>query len=232
MTIKAGYILKAIKKLGVVSGLKLSYAAFFNRRVHVSPYEGSGAILVRGDRSDAELFFNIFVAEEYECNGDYERILDLGANVGYAAVYFAHHYPNAEISSYEPDEENARIAGLNTAAYRNIKVINKGVWWRNACLRVVNPEAESWALEFDETEGNGTEAVSIDDLVKGQKSIMVKMDIEGAEKKIFTNESRFFEKVNCLQIEIHDCWSEFFIWASRQSHSRVSLSGENIVIYK
>lgn len=229
---KVAYTLKAIKKLGLIAGLKLGYAIAYDKTIHVALFGGKEKLLVRAGQSDAFLFFNIFVNEEYECKGQYELILDLGANVGYAAVYFAHHYPDAIIKSYEPDEENARIAKLNTVGYPNIEVINKGIWWRQANLRVVDAETASWALEFEEAQGGGVEAVSIDSLLDGQRSTMVKMDIEGAEREIFSNDSRFFDMAKCLQVEIHDCWTEFFVWASNQEFTKVSLSGENIVVYK
>jgi FkbM family methyltransferase len=44
---------------------------------------------------------------------DAGTILDLGANVGLAAVYFAALYPNARIVSYEPDPVVAARAMLN-----------------------------------------------------------------------------------------------------------------------
>ena len=43
-----------------------------------------------------------------------ETILDLGANVGLAAAYFGHRFPNAAVVALEPSVTNLQMAALNT----------------------------------------------------------------------------------------------------------------------
>jgi FkbM family methyltransferase len=55
-------------------------------------------------------------------------ILDIGANIGLASVYFALTYPEARIWAFEPLPENVALLERNTAAFRNrITVIPVGL---------------------------------------------------------------------------------------------------------
>ena len=52
----------------------------------------------------------------WRCLRSPARILDLGAYVGYAAVYLAHRFPEAEIVCVEPAAPNFKVLTLNTVA--------------------------------------------------------------------------------------------------------------------
>ena len=125
-------------------------------------------VLVRAGTTDSLVAFAIFVKREYwiPAGQEIDVILDLGANVGYSAVYFAHHFPNAKIVSLEPSEENFACLQANTEGYKNITTLKQGVWWREAQLELINPDAESWEFEFRETDGGGVPCVGIDTLAQ------------------------------------------------------------------
>ena len=84
--------------------------------------------------SDLSNFKQIFIQKEYGFPVPYQprRIMDLGAYVGYAAVYLATRFPDAYIISLEPARDNFRMLSLNVPAYNNIKILNAAVW---GCLR-------------------------------------------------------------------------------------------------
>jgi hypothetical protein len=64
------------------------------------------------------------------------RILDLGAYVGYAAVYLARRFPDAEVLCVEPSASSFRLLVLNTTPYRRISRVNAAVWHHAARLGV------------------------------------------------------------------------------------------------
>jgi FkbM family methyltransferase len=77
-------------------------------------------------------FAQIFLNREYGFPIPFKprRILDLGAYVGFAAIFLAQRFPDAEIVCVEPSAENFRLLMLNTSAYSNIRQINAAVWSR------------------------------------------------------------------------------------------------------
>jgi FkbM family methyltransferase len=54
-------------------------------------------------------------------------ILDLGANIGLATLYFAKNWPKAYIVAVEPDEENFRLMLANLDGLSNVKPVNAAV---------------------------------------------------------------------------------------------------------
>lgn len=69
------------------------------------------------DETDLGTFSEIFIFEEYKIpNLSYpiKRILDLGANSGYASIYFANLFGEAQIIAVEPDPRNVEKIKINT----------------------------------------------------------------------------------------------------------------------
>jgi len=201
--------------IGWLEGLKLAVALFCNAAVRIKPKDYAHSFLVRGGTSDPLIVLAVFSRKEYStpCPQEIDLILDLGANVGYSAIYFAHHYPHARILALEPEHRNFQLLCENVSKYQNIVPMNLGIWWRKAKIEIVNPEAESWAFQFKETEGEGVDCTTIEELIKeygGMKGVIVKMDIEGAEGEIFKNGARWLSLVDYVQIEIHGCWKAVF----------------------
>jgi FkbM family methyltransferase len=48
-------------------------------------------------------------------------ILDIGAHIGISSVFFANRFPQSEVYSFEPIDENFSLLMKNIAGYRNIK---------------------------------------------------------------------------------------------------------------
>jgi tRNA1(Val) A37 N6-methylase TrmN6 len=80
--------------------------------------EGIGhPIRIRPRTSDKYVFEQIFLEDDYdvEAVGQPHWIVDGGANVGYASVYFANRYPSASVLAIEPAEDNFRELQSNIA---------------------------------------------------------------------------------------------------------------------
>jgi hypothetical protein len=71
-------------------------------------------LYLRGMTSDVNNLRQIFENQEYELrtNAEPRRILDLGAYAGYAAVWFANRFPDAEIVCVEPSPANFRMLAV------------------------------------------------------------------------------------------------------------------------
>jgi FkbM family methyltransferase len=111
-------------------------------------------------------------------------IIDCGANIGLSGVWYARQFPEAKIIAVEPDQSNLEIASRNLAAYPNVTLVSGGVWDTPSHLSIVNPDAEPWAFRVEEGEGS-IPGFTIDQLSEGKPILVVKVDIEGAEKELF-----------------------------------------------
>jgi FkbM family methyltransferase len=111
-------------------------------------------------------------------------IIDCGANIGLSGVWYSRQFPEAKIIAVVPDQPNLEIASKNLAAYPNVTLVSGGVWDTRSLLSIVNPDAEPWAFQVKEG-GGSIPGFTIDQLSEGKPILVVKVDIEGAEKELF-----------------------------------------------
>jgi FkbM family methyltransferase len=91
----------------------------------------------------------VFMDRQYDIEiHEPRRILDLGAYVGYTAVYFANRFPGASIISVEPSGSNFDTLVANTAAYQNIRCLPAAVWHERAELALADYSYGDWGLSF------------------------------------------------------------------------------------
>jgi FkbM family methyltransferase len=165
--------------------------------------------LLSSDRHTVE---KVFLEREYEHElpEDPALIIDAGANIGTAAVFYAVRFPRAKIIAIEPDPENFAVLQRNCAPYPNIEAVAAGVWHRSAHLRIANPNEAFWARRLEETTAeSGIRAVSFSELRAGSghdKIDLLKIDIEGTEREIFADAScaQWLDCTEQIVLELHD----------------------------
>lgn len=64
-----------------------------------------------------DVFYEIFISEAYQITltGDRPYVIDCGANVGVASLYFKIHYPNCQLVAFEPNPSCAQMWQRNVA---------------------------------------------------------------------------------------------------------------------
>ena len=238
-----------MRNLGVTKGLNAYYQLSHTRNgvVRIAIPQSATKIAIRVNTSDIQVFKQLFFANDsnYDIPIDVKPkiIVDGGANAGYASVYFANQYPDAQIIAVEPEASNVEILKENTAPYQNISVFQAGIWNRRTFLKIRNREDEHWAFQVQEAESHegAIEAMTIEDIMKlsGTEFIdILKLDIEGAEKEVFSGRQDWLDKVGILIIELHDKFkpgcSDAFYSAVSQSKSNFKQfhKGENIILVK
>ncbi|MEC4816573.1 MAG: FkbM family methyltransferase, partial [Scytonema sp. PMC 1069.18] len=181
-------------------------------------------IYMRYGTSDAAIFHQIFIFQEYSCLDDLnepKNIIDAGANVGYSSIYFLNKYPEAHIIAIEPDQENFKICQKNLSGYKErVSVIQAGLWSHITALKVCNEESrEKCSIQVKECQEGETPdiyAIDIDSLLKKYNLTtidLLKIDIEGSEIVVFSkNHQNWLTKVKNIVIELHgkECEQEFF----------------------
>ena len=214
-------------------------------KFYIKSYSIKSPFIIRKNTTDLAIFKQIFINKEYEfpINIKPKLIIDGGANVGYASLFFANKFPNAEITAIEPEESNFGILQKNTAKYKNIKPIQAGLWHKNINLKITGTEWGKCGFMTEEAgpdDNSDIKAITIDEILKQSKHDeidILKLDIEGAEKEIFSgNCDSWLGKVNVLIIELHDrmkegC-SEAFYSAIKKYNFKETRSGENVVLFK
>lgn len=151
-------------------------------------------------------------------------VIDCGANVGYASLYFLTRHPNTRVIAIEPDPENAAMCRRNLAAYGNrATVLTSAVWSRPAdlvLLRGAYRDGGAWATQVREPhsaeEHTNLQAIDLPTLIElggGGPVDLLKVDIEQSELAVFRGESMaWLSKVRNIAIELHDqeCKAAFF----------------------
>lgn len=211
-----------------------------NKHINLNAQGFSHPILARYQSSDVDVFYQIFIEEEYSGlkNLDASKlIIDCGANVGYSSIYFLNKYPEAHVIAVEPDTENFKLCQKNLAPYgERVTLINSAIWSHKTGLVVYNyGEGNEWQTQVKECEAHETPdlfATDIQSLLErfnAQQSIdLLKIDIEGAESVIFAqNYQTWLNNVQNLVIELHsqECENIFFQAMSAYEYE-LSTSGE------
>lgn len=174
----------------------------------------SSTLWARSGTSDVATFEEVFVAREYDLPfRDFvpRDIVDLGANIGYASVYFSARWPGANVLSVEPDTQNAELLGQNTRFWPCITRLQGAVWSHPARVCVANPSDAANAFQMREaplsSEAEGVTGYTVSQLIDSlgcQQLDLLKMDVEGAEREILRSADEWLDRVKVLVIELHD----------------------------
>lgn len=203
-----------------------------------------GDILIRPNTSDFSTFRQVFMNDEYgfEFSEPPHTIVDAGANIGLASLYFAQRFPQAKIFSLEPDRSNFDMLTSNTRLHPQIVPLKYALWDKNMMLEIVDGGHDKWGLQVREAEDNPSrdvQGVNLEYLMTKHniKQIdLLKIDIEGAEWELFHgNFQQWLPRVKVLVIELHDhlrpgC-SAVFNNAIKTIRHRIAHKGENIIIH-
>jgi FkbM family methyltransferase len=134
-------------------------------------------------------------------------ILDCGANIGIASLFFASRYPNASVYSIEPSPENFELLMNNTKLIPNIVPIHGAIVGTARKSTRLTVGRAAWGNAITkQCEGVEVPAFTVDQICKDHQLSQVdllKMDVEGAEKEIFAN-GGFLRQVGFVIIELHD----------------------------
>jgi FkbM family methyltransferase len=175
--------------------------------------------------SDLDVFAQVFgdleyksVVDNFKANfktNQSLRIIDAGSNIGLTTLYFSRFFADAEFICIEPNVSNLDVLTFNLDAnsIANTHKIRAGVWSKNTNLNIISDFRGhyDWSYRVVEAENEtDLKAFSIPYLVEkfNWDSIdILKMDIEGSEKEVFTNPASdisFLAITKCIAIEIHD----------------------------
>ncbi|MFA6058891.1 MAG: FkbM family methyltransferase [Taibaiella sp.] len=204
---------------GPWEGIKLSLKFLFNRTGVVKIKDAKEKIYLRKNSSDIPTFHQVFASREYGLkmiNINPKTIIDGGSNIGLFSVFMKNKFPEAQIIAIEPDKENFAMMQKNLKNYKDVSLVNTGIWNKNALLKVYDKFNQGkWGMVVEETnDANDPSAIrsmSIPDIMSqfNLNTIdLLKLDIETAEKYLFDEHcDLWLKKVKTVIIELHD-WIE------------------------
>jgi FkbM family methyltransferase len=168
-------------------------------------------VTIRPGTSDLRCLRKVFVDGEYwmpfEINP--RLIVDAGANIGLATLYFSNKFPGAKIIAIEPEQSNYDLLIRNCSGMTNVTLWRAAVWNSDTSLQIANPDAEKWAFRVTPgINGSGIKALTIPQILaqSGHDTIdILKLDIEGAERELFQDGcEEWLPRVKMIIMELHD----------------------------
>lgn len=234
--------LRFIYRVGLLKTLLILFA-FFTADAEYKVRWKNRDVYLRKGTTDFTVFRQVLVFEQYAMRSRHyiHTIVDLGANIGLATVYFKTKFPDARIVSVEPEKRNFAMLQKNVSGLPDVHCIRKAIWNSRKLLQVKATEYGEYAFsitEMTDNRGPKVESITMDDIMSEYhipEIGLLKIDIEGSEKELFSSDyESWLTNVDCIVIELHDCikpgCAESFFRAVSSRSFNMSGRGENITI--
>jgi len=177
---------------------------------------------VRLGTPDILVFNDLYHGKEQDWNFEVapKTIMDAGAYTGLSTAYFATRYPDAKIIAVEPSEDNFALLLRNVSKLENVHAINAALWSETGSLVLTDPGRDYWGFTVQESDTDSgpdqkhslapaskVDALTVSDLMSDyevDRVNLLKVDIEGSEKEVFSDARPWIDRVDAISIELHD----------------------------
>ena len=136
------------------------------------------------------------------------RIIDGGANIGLASLFWKSKFPEARITAFEPDPKICEVLSRNLKAgsATDVEVQPYALWNANTTLSFSPDNADGGHIEMAGSTGDGSpyhvEAKRLAPYLEGEVDFL-KLDIEGAEMVVLRDCAASLVQVKQIFIEYH-----------------------------
>lgn len=196
----------------VVSLLRYATDLFILRLApsnHMRQIRLSGGTLLfyRVNRGDMQSIREVFLDKAYRLPfpSQSEVLVDLGANIGTAAVWLAKQYGYSKVIAVEPSPKNAQLALTNMRNNGiNAELIEAAVGPEDGTAFFADAEASNLGHISDK--GRPVRMVSMDSILghlPQETMVDVKMDIEGGEEALLRGDLTWLSRVRSVVAEFH-----------------------------
>ncbi|MEH3034935.1 MAG: FkbM family methyltransferase [Sphingomonas adhaesiva] len=234
------------------------WAAKGSRDVIALPVRHYGHVFVRPANTDIETLRDVLAGRSYDfsfpaqlgdrVNSFYHSVLsagrkpviiDAGANIGAASLWFRRLFPEAHIVAIEPDADNGRVLRENIGGLPNCTILNAAIGSTSGFAAVRDGEGDDsgWAKQTERAT-SGVPIVTMAEAiatVDDGTALIVKIDIEGFESDLFQANLDWLDDVRVVIIEPHD-WmkpgegTSFSFQRAMAAHSfELFIRGENLI---
>ena len=146
----------------------------------------------------------------FETSGSAPRILDCGANVGLASLFFKRRYPAARITAFEADPAIAALLAHNVRANgaADVEVVDAAVWTSAGDIEFDTDGADAGAVASLGGERKGAvvrvPSIRLADRLAQERIDLLKLDIEGAESLVLPDCADVLHNVDAMLLEVHE----------------------------
>lgn len=182
-------------------------------------------------------YYSIFEDEIYDFKpkGHPPKIIDGGANIGLATLYWKRNFPDSDITAFEPDPQIFAALKWNVEQreYGDVTLVQKGLWSEEGEVGFRPDGADGGHVAgavTDEGEKPVVPVVRLAPYLDGRID-MLKLDIEGAEVEVLLDSAGHLGTVENLFVEYHSYTGEEqrvdeILRVLRQSGFRVHIQPE------
>ena len=141
---------------------------------------------------------------DFRCGSTAPVILDCGAHIGLATLFFKERYPAARIRAFEADATLAEMcrANLETFGAADADVKAAAVWTHDRGVNFSHSQDDAGHV----AEGGGTQtvpSVRLRSLIEAAPVDLLKLDVEGAEFDLIDDCGDALKAVSRMIIEVH-----------------------------
>jgi FkbM family methyltransferase len=146
---------------------------------------------------------------EILASGKKPLIIDCGANIGASVLWFTARYPEAHIVAVEPAPENFALLRRNCQGL-DVDLVQAGVGAMDGHASLSSRRGMGMGYQTnDDGDGINVELVSLRTVLYSQPKdqytpFLLKIDIEGAEKSLFSGDTSHFNTFPLIILEPHD----------------------------
>ncbi len=168
---------------------------------------------LRDGETDLSIFEQIFLLDDCALPPTREPIryiLDAGAHIGCSSLFFADRHPLARILAVEAHVGNHAQLVANTVHVSAIRTLHGAVYHRNGPVGIANPGDRPWGFQVSDQPDDGSPLLghTIPELMRladFPRIDLLKLDIEGAERKLFDHDgAAWLRGVRIMIVELHD----------------------------
>jgi FkbM family methyltransferase len=143
--------------------------------------------------------------DEIVATGKVPVIVDAGANIGAAALWFRQKYPRSSVVAIEPEPGNFSVLMKNASADDRIVPHNAAIGSEEGFVAVKNG-GMGWAAQVERS-NDGFPIITMQQAfssIPNGAPFMAKVDIEGFEQELFSKNTDWLADVFVVHIEPHD----------------------------
>lgn len=165
-----------------------------------------GRVRLRSHTSDISVLSELLLGDEIAYlpeMPDAKTVIDLGANIGLSYRWLRFRYPGARFVCVEPAEDNLEILKANAA--EDCVVICACIGGRERTVELVGGDGE-WGYRMRDSDSGTTPVITMDQLLRdvgAERIDILKCDIEGAERELFSECRSWIGRVRAMVVECH-----------------------------
>lgn len=165
------------------------------------------------------IYSDIFKKKMYEIDlkSESPKILDIGAHIGVATIYFKQKYPKSKIVAFEPNPYTFKLLEKNVAQNNlvDVDILNAAVGDKDEeSIFYISREDEGVAWSWDnamvknkwydpkKTKEISVRTVTLNKYLK-EDTDLLKIDIEGMEERVLKSIGEDLKKVKNIVMEFH-----------------------------